>query len=244
MTARFSSPRVGLAAVDGPSWHEVRLSDGTVGYSSAEFLAPPASWQVGFDEMACGAGSTASDPGSGSVGTVVNGWAHVEGADCSRFILALGVGTAFDGALTPADHVPVGAEARVDPSGVSVALPGLVDVEAIATNTWLGDTLGVIAQPPGDISDLRLEARLIGIGDGDVSLSALSNPARLVIDVENPARDRGSDRGRWCAHDLDGADCTGCRARCGCRGWRLRPLVRGGRESRASGWRRRHSSAR
>ena len=180
----------GFVDLDGTGWFEVILEDGTVGYTSSEFLAPPASWQVGFDELACGgAGPQLADPSGESAGTVVSGWAHVSDGDCDRYVIALGTGDAFDGVLAPADIVTPGTTGGVDGLGVRVLLPGVTDVEPIAQNAMLGGRLALVAQSLEGQTDFH--AQILGIGDGDVWVTTLSHPARIVIDVRNAVTNGG-----------------------------------------------------
>lgn len=175
---------------DGSGWYQVRLEDGTVGFASNEFLAPPAAWEVGFNEVACGQGvSTAQvtppPPPDGTVGSAIGGWAHVSGDQCDRYVVAFSMAGPGDGRMMPADHVPGGLSMGADPSRISVTMPDVTEVEAVATHALLGETFALIAQP-ADLS-APLEIRLLR-GDGaNARMSVLSHPARLLIDVPKTA---------------------------------------------------------
>jgi hypothetical protein len=179
----------GVVDLDGAGWFEVILEDGTVGYASSEFLAPPTSWEVGFDELACGESGPEVGERSGSRATVVNGWAYSFGADCDRYVIALGTGTASDGRLSPADVAPPEVSGGVDQFGVRVLLPGVTDVESIARNAVLGGRLALIAQSLEGQTDFH--AQILGIGNADVWVTTLSSPARVIIDVANPRPNGG-----------------------------------------------------
>ncbi|MDH3500186.1 MAG: hypothetical protein OEM97_08695, partial [Acidimicrobiia bacterium] len=190
----------GFTDLDGTGWYEVRLED-VVGFASSEFLAPPAAWEVGFDELACGGSSgvfgesatTPAAPETGTIGTVINGWGFVEGGNCARYVIVLGSGGAFDGSLVPADHVPGGLEMSATDGRVTVTLEGVTEVEPIATNALFDGALGLIVQPAN--FQAPLEARLLRSTPGVAAISVLSNPARLVIDVRDDP-DGGPDAPR------------------------------------------------
>jgi hypothetical protein len=202
-------PPNGLVALEGfgrtDGWLSVILDDGTVGYVNARFIAPPAGWEVPLDEVACtpdgaGYGGTQEVSGDGlgvGAGSVLSVFTY-DGADCARIVLVLGEGSGIDSGLwtsaPPAATVPAGTSVASGGSVVEIRVPGVTGVRPIVhtTEAPFGFVLTTRDTPLSrEPSDLTLRAFFEA--NRRASVSWLTEPARVVIDVRSAPTGTGLD---------------------------------------------------
>ncbi len=185
--------RQGFAVPYGTAWVGVQLADGTTGYASRAFLAPPGIEEV--TDVPCTAGQSDGSVTTGTTSgdaTAIMAIDAVQGADCTRYVITLGTGgevlaeaAGLDGAVT----VTSGG------TRVAVELPSsITDVAEHATTATFerGEVLALSVVP----LDLEgLEVRFLHAASRIAGVTVLQNPARIVVDVASAPTGTGLDYG-------------------------------------------------
>lgn len=189
----------GFATIGVPSagWWEVRLDEGTSGWVRSEFLALPPEWTAPLTELPCASGDfgqsdeVGGDPGSEA--SHVFALSYEQGADCDRFVIVFGAGQVFPeqgatsslAASVPAGIVVTGGEAAIqarlpaaEPAGSEIPRPTARELAAD------GATAFVVRN-----QELGLDVRVHFAVNQTFTAFALSEPARLVIDLKEAPTD-------------------------------------------------------